>query len=142
MSTTARPSLPFTAVYAIVLRSDSVSSNLRPMKRLIEVIVLFGVGDRLVLGGLADDALAVLAERDDRRRRAVALGVDDDRRLAALEDRDRRVRRAQVDAQHLRHVVFSFRCPAEHARRRGVLSADVPRSRLLALLTCASNSRI
>jgi len=40
--TTARPSLPFTTLYAIVPRSEAVSSYLRPMKRLIDVMVRSG----------------------------------------------------------------------------------------------------
>jgi hypothetical protein len=34
--------------------------------------VFFGFGDLLVLGGLADEALALLGEADDRGRGAVA----------------------------------------------------------------------
>ena len=63
------------------------------------------VGDRLVLRGLAHDALAVLAERDDRRRGAIAFGVDDDGRLAALEDGHRRVGGTEVDTENLGHCV-------------------------------------
>ena len=39
----------------------------------------------LALRGRADEPLAVLRERDDGRRRAPALGVRDDGRLAALD---------------------------------------------------------
>ena len=46
------------------------------------------VGDRLALGDLADEHLAVLGERDDGRGGARALGVGDDRGLAALQDGD------------------------------------------------------
>ena len=56
------------------------------------------VGDGLALGGLADEHLAVLGERDDRRGRAEALGVRDDLGLAALEDADDRVGRTEVDS--------------------------------------------
>ena len=67
------------------------------------------VGDRLPLGDGADEALAALGERDDRGGGAAALGVLDDGRLAALEDGHARVRRAEVDANGLGHVVgFSF----------------------------------
>ena len=41
-----------------------------------------GIGHRLALGGLADEALAIIAERDDRRRRAHAFGVLDDFRMS------------------------------------------------------------
>jgi len=43
MSTTERPSLPFDTLYAMVPRSEEVSSNLRPMKRLIDVMVFSGL---------------------------------------------------------------------------------------------------
>ena len=61
------------------------------------------VGDRLPLGDLADEDLAVLGERDDGRRGAGALGVGDDRRLAALEDADDGVGGAEVDADRSCH---------------------------------------
>src|SRR5699024_12708395 len=64
------------------------------------------VGDRLVLRRLADEDLAVLGERDDRRGRARALGVGDDRGVAALEDRDGRVGGAEVDAYCTSHDVL------------------------------------
>jgi hypothetical protein len=38
---------------------------------------VLGVGDRLALGRLADETLAVVGERDHGRRRARALGVLD-----------------------------------------------------------------
>ena len=62
-----------------------------------------GVGDRLALGDLADEDLAGLRERDDRRGGAAALGVGDDDGLAGLEDRDDRVGGAEVDADGLGH---------------------------------------
>ena len=61
------------------------------------------VGDRLVLGRLADEDLAVLGERDDRGRGARALGVRDDRRLAALQDGDDGVGGAEVDTDRSSH---------------------------------------
>jgi hypothetical protein len=64
------------------------------------------VRDLLPPSGSADEPLAVLRERDDGRRRTAALGVRDDGRLAALEHGHARVRRAQVDADGLRHVVL------------------------------------
>ena len=62
-----------------------------------------GVGDRLTLGDLADEYLAGLRERDDRRGRAGALGVGDDDGVAALEDRDDRVGGTEVDTDCLGH---------------------------------------
>ena len=64
------------------------------------------VRDLLPPCGSADEPLAVLRERDDGRRRAPALGVRDDGRLATLEHGHARVRRAQVDADGLCHVVL------------------------------------
>ena len=59
------------------------------------------VGDRLALGRLADQHFAVLGERDDRRRGAIAFAVLDHARLAAFHDRDAGIRGAEVDADHL-----------------------------------------
>ena len=64
-----------------------------------------GVGDRLALGDLADEDLAGLRERDDRRGRAGAFGVGDDGRFAGLQDRNDRVGGAEVDADSLGHGV-------------------------------------
>ena len=61
------------------------------------------VGDGLVLRGLADEHLAVAGEGDDRGRRARALGVGDDRRLAAFEDGDDGVGGPEVDADRTSH---------------------------------------
>ena len=64
-----------------------------------------GVGDRLTLGDLADEDLAVLGEGDDARGRAGALGVGDDGGFATLEDRDDRVGGPEVDADGSAHGV-------------------------------------
>ena len=96
------------------------------------------VGDGLTLGDLTDQALAVLGEGDDGRRRAVALGVDDDGRLSAFHDGHTGVRGAQVDADNLAHnktsqiskkmdlscISSSFprRRPARNRERTGFLS--------------------
>jgi hypothetical protein len=55
------------------------------MKRLMEKTV-FRVGDGLALGDLADEALAVLGESDDRRGGPAALRVGDDDGVASLHD--------------------------------------------------------
>jgi len=73
------------------------------MKRLIEKTVFCGFGHRLTLRDGADKALAGGRECDDRWRRASALGVFDDGRLAALENGHARVCRAQVDSNGLCH---------------------------------------
>ena len=51
----------------------------------------------------ADEALAVLGKRHDRRRGAAALRVGDDGRFAALHDGDAGIGGAQVDADNLAH---------------------------------------
>ncbi len=66
---------------------------------------VLGVRHRLALGRCADQALAVLGERDDRRGRATALGVGDDGGLAALHHRHARVGRPQVDTDHSCHAL-------------------------------------
>ena len=64
------------------------------------------IRDGLVLRGTADDALARPAERHDRGRGPVSLGVDDDGGLAALHDSHRRIRGAEVNTQNLSHDVL------------------------------------
>lgn len=61
------------------------------------------VGDRLALRDLADEHLAVLGEGDDGRRGPGAFGVGDDGGLAAFENADDGVSRAQVDADRTCH---------------------------------------
>jgi hypothetical protein len=67
---------------------------------------LLGVGDRLALGHLAHQPLAVLGEGHHRGGGSATLGVGDDDRVAPLHDRYDRVGRAQVNADDLgrRHV--------------------------------------
>ena len=62
----------------------------------------------LALRRRADEALAVLRERDDGRRRAAALGVRNDGRLTALEHGHARVGRAEVDSNGLCHAMYSL----------------------------------
>ncbi len=61
------------------------------------------VRDRLALGHLADEDLAVLGEGDDGRRGPGALGVGDDGGLAAFQNADDGVSGAQVDADRTCH---------------------------------------
>ena len=68
------------------------------------------VGDRLALGRLADQDVAVLAERDDRRRGAIAFAVLDHFRLVAFHDRYAGVRGTQVDTNHFTHKTVSEIC--------------------------------
>jgi hypothetical protein len=62
------------------------------------------VRHRLALREGADDALAVLSDRDDRRRRALPFRVLKHARLAALDDSHRGVGRAKVDTKNLCHT--------------------------------------
>jgi hypothetical protein len=64
------------------------------------------VGHRLALRRSADEDLAAVLVRDDRRRRARALAVLDHLGRVAFHDRDARVRGAEVDADDLGHVVL------------------------------------
>ena len=66
-------------------------------------MVRLGIGDRLALGRLADEPLAVVREGDDRGRGAHALGVLDDFRRLAFHDGDARIGGAEVDADDLAH---------------------------------------
>ena len=61
----------------------------------------FRIRDCLALGGRAHEACAVVHEGDDRRRRALALSIFDHLRSATLHDRDARVGRPQIDADHV-----------------------------------------
>ena len=61
------------------------------------------VGHRLPLGGLADEPLAVLGERDHRRSSPRAFRVGDNSGLAAFEDGDDRVGRPEVDPYRTCH---------------------------------------
>ena len=69
-----------------------------------EVMVVDEASVVAVQTDLADEQLALLREGDHAGRRARALGVRDDLRLAAFEDGDRGVRRAEVDADDLAHA--------------------------------------
>ena len=70
---------------------------------------VLGIGDRLPLGDLADQPLAGLAERDDRRRDPAPFRVLDDGRLIAFHHRDDGVGGAQVDADDFAHAL-SMKC--------------------------------
>ena len=61
------------------------------------------VGHRLALGGLADQALAVVQDGDHRGGGARALGVLDHLRRLAVHDGDARIGGAEVDADDLAH---------------------------------------
>ena len=60
--------------------------------------------DRLLPSGrLADHALPLLGKADDGGRRAPALGIGDDLRLAPFQHRHAAIRRAQINADNLAH---------------------------------------
>ena len=65
------------------------------------------VGDGLVLSGLADHALAVLAETLDGRSGAIALCVHEDLGLGAFHDGHGGISGTKVDAQNLAHMIAS-----------------------------------
>ena len=65
-----------------------------------------GVRDRLALGDLSDENLA-LFEGDDRRGRSRPLGVGDDSRLTSVKGGDDAVRRAEIDSDRACHVCLS-----------------------------------
>ena len=67
--------------------------ELLPHEPLDRVDGVRGVGHRLALGRLADEALAARREADDRRRRARPLGVRDDADLELVRPRSSRRRR-------------------------------------------------
>ena len=86
------------------------------------------VGDRLPLGRVADQPIALVGEGHHAGRQAVAFLIGDDLDLAAFHDRHDRVRRAQVDADdfffcHL--VVLLSERPSTSACSRRKLSAAV-----------------
>ena len=79
-----------------------------------------GVGDRLALGRLADEALAVVREGDDGGRGARAFRILDDLRLRAFHDGDAGVGGAEVDADNFTHggiPHFPSRPPSPEAAR-------------------------
>ncbi len=61
------------------------------------------VGDRLALGDLPDQPIAVLGEADDRRGGTASLAVGDHLRRAALHDGGAAVGSAEVDTENFRH---------------------------------------
>ncbi|EAS48812.1 putative glutamate dehydrogenase [Aurantimonas manganoxydans SI85-9A1] len=65
---------------------------------------VFGIGDRLALGRLADEALAVVGEGHHGGRGARALGILDHLGILAVHDRDAGIGRAKVDSDYLRHA--------------------------------------
>src|SRR5262249_17066162 len=69
---------------------------------------LFRIGDRLALGRLADQPLAVVRERHDRRRGPHAFCVLDYLRRLAFHYGNARIGGAEVDADDLAHSLPSL----------------------------------
>jgi NAD-specific glutamate dehydrogenase len=61
------------------------------------------VRDRLALGQMADETLAVLGDPEHRGRRLVPSRVRDHRGLTVLDHRHARVRRPEIDSDHPAH---------------------------------------
>ena len=72
-----------------------------PLDRIKRVL---GVCHRLTLGDLADQTVAVLGKRHDRRSRPPALAICNDDRLAALHNRHDRIGRSQIDPYNFAHI--------------------------------------
>ena len=64
-----------------------------------------GIGDRLTLGRLADQPLALVRKSDDGRRRAHSLRVLDDLGRLAFHDGDAGIRGPEIDTDDLGHGV-------------------------------------
>ena len=64
---------------------------------------LFRIGDRLALGRLAGETLAIIGKGDDRRCRARAFGVFDDLGRGAFHHRDAGIGGAEIDAYDFSH---------------------------------------
>src|SRR4029077_3957785 len=62
-----------------------------------------GIGHRLALGRLANEALAIVSEGNDRRRRPHAFGILDHFRRFAIHYGDARIRGAEIDPNDLSH---------------------------------------
>src|SRR5262249_41315994 len=62
---------------------------------------VLGVGERLALGDVPDEALAVLGDRDHRRRGLVAAAIGNDDGRSVLDHGHAAVGRAQIDPDDL-----------------------------------------
>ena len=68
---------------------------------------VFWIGNSLPLGGAADEALAILGKRDDRRRSAAAFSILNDRRLAAFKNGHTRVGSTEIDSDYATHKGYA-----------------------------------
>src|SRR5581483_3169810 len=85
---------------------------------------VFGIGNRLPLGHLADQPLSVFRKSDNRRSGSAAFFVGDDLGLATLHNRNARVRGAEVNSDNLGHnallnfkPISAFLSAVSHERR-------------------------
>jgi hypothetical protein len=97
---------------AVVRGLDVVRDHLDLFLDLVELAAhealgredgVLGIGDRLPLGHLADQALALVVDRHDGGRGAVPLRIGDDGRFAAFHDGDHGVGRSEIDTDDLAH---------------------------------------
>src|SRR6201999_401474 len=95
----------------------------------------------LALGGLTDEAFAVVAKGHDRRRRPHALRVFDNFRSLAIHHGDARVRGAEIDPNDLSHGPHILLFAAGRLGPDGALNRT-PNDQILAILRrCASYRR-
>ncbi len=95
---------PLTTLYGTVLISSRDFVEPAAHEPLDRVDGVLRVGDRLPLGDLADETLAVLGERHDRGVVRLPSWFGDDDGLAALHHGDHGVGRAEVDSDDMRHA--------------------------------------
>ncbi|EHK58756.1 putative NAD-specific glutamate dehydrogenase [Mesorhizobium alhagi CCNWXJ12-2] len=84
---------------------------------------VFGIGHRLALGRLADEALVAVGECDDGGRGARAFSVLDDLCILAVHDGDAGIGRSQIDTDYFSHFFLSAKQAVRTRERR---SRDSP----------------
>ena len=77
------------------------------------------IGDRLALGGVADQPLAGLCESHHGRRRAPPFRILQNHRLATFHDRHARVRRSQINAYYFCHNKILLKRVSEQLNSSG-----------------------
>src|SRR5262249_36842963 len=82
------------------------------------------VCDRLALGHLADQPLAALGNRDDRRSDPATLDIRNDDRLATLHNRHARVCRAEVNSDYFSHLYLQLSDSIRSDSCQSVLPAE------------------
>src|SRR5262249_5070337 len=92
-----------------------------------------GIGYRLALGRLADEALAIISEGNDRRSCPHALGIFDHFRIFAIHYGDARIRGAEIDPNDLSHGPYILPFAAGWQGPDGA-RASTPSDQILAIL--------